>query len=91
MDHAKNHEFADITWYPSKHTAVYRYDDRVSLKISGNGIYDFIGFQSNSIVISKSIRATGKLSFTLLFFFLRKLSFTFTQYFVIYIVGKLYT
>ncbi|KAB1200024.1 L-gulonolactone oxidase [Morella rubra] len=61
MDHAKNHEFADITWYPSKHTAVYRYDDRVSLKISGNGIYDFIGFQSNSIVISKSIRATEKI------------------------------
>ncbi|KAJ1399102.1 FAD-binding, type 2-like superfamily [Sesbania bispinosa] len=31
IDHAKKYEFADITWYPSRHTAVYRYDSRVPL------------------------------------------------------------
>lgn len=61
VDHAKKHEFADITWYPSKHRAVYRYDDRVPLNVSGNGVFDFIGFQPNSILISKSIRATETL------------------------------
>ncbi|XP_008220057.1 PREDICTED: L-gulonolactone oxidase 3 [Prunus mume] len=60
MDHAKKYEFADITWYPSKHTAAYRYDNRVPLNASGDGTYDFLGFQSNSILISKSIRATEK-------------------------------
>ncbi|KAA8525278.1 hypothetical protein F0562_007133 [Nyssa sinensis] len=60
MDHAKKHEFADITWYPSRHTAVYRYDDRVPLNTTGDGVNDFIGFQSNSILISKSVRATEK-------------------------------
>ncbi|KAG6698543.1 hypothetical protein I3842_08G025000 [Carya illinoinensis] len=58
VDHAKKHEFADITWYPSKHKAVYRYDDRVHLNVSGNGVYDFLGFRSNSIVISKLMRVT---------------------------------
>ncbi|KAM7490418.1 hypothetical protein LguiA_033339 [Lonicera macranthoides] len=57
---AKKHEFGDITWYPSRHTAVYRYDDRVPLNTSGDGVNDFIGFQSNLILLSKSIRATEK-------------------------------
>ncbi|RVW17302.1 L-gulonolactone oxidase 3 [Vitis vinifera] len=57
MDHAKKHEFADITWYPSRRTAVYRYDDRVPLNTSGDGINDFLGFQSNSILTSKLLRA----------------------------------
>jgi L-gulonolactone oxidase len=61
MDHARKHEFGDITWYPSKHKAVYRYDDRVPINVSGNGVYDFIGFQSTSILISKSIRAAGNI------------------------------
>ncbi|XP_057466640.1 L-gulonolactone oxidase 3 [Actinidia eriantha] len=59
-EHAKSHEFADITWYPSKHEAVYRYDDRVPLSTVGDGVNDFLGFQSNSILISKSTRATEK-------------------------------
>ncbi|KAM7493302.1 hypothetical protein LguiB_027911 [Lonicera macranthoides] len=59
-EHAKKHEFGDITWYPSRHTAVYRYDDRVPLNTSGDGVNDFIGFQSNLILLSKSIRATEK-------------------------------
>ncbi|OIW19798.1 hypothetical protein TanjilG_24497 [Lupinus angustifolius] len=60
-DHAKQYEFADITWYPSKNTSVYRYDSRVPLNASGDGVYDFIGFQANSILISKSVRAAEKL------------------------------
>lgn len=59
MDQAKKYEFADITWYPSKHTAVYRYDNRVPLDARGDGTYDFIGFQPNSILVSKTIRAAG--------------------------------
>lgn len=59
MDHGKKYEFADITWYPSKHTAAYRYDNRVPLNVSGDGVYDFLGFQSNLILVSKSVRASG--------------------------------
>ncbi|GKB85349.1 L-gulonolactone oxidase 3 [Tanacetum coccineum] len=58
--HAKAHEFGDITWYPSKHTAVYRHDDRVSVNTKGDGTNDFLGFQSNLIVVSKSTRASEK-------------------------------
>ncbi|XP_061336536.1 L-gulonolactone oxidase 3 [Gastrolobium bilobum] len=60
IDHAKQYEFADITWYPSRHTAVYRYDSRVPLNASGDGVYDFIGFQANSILVSESVRAAEK-------------------------------
>lgn len=58
-EHAKKYEFGDIAWYPSRHTTVYRYDSRVSLNASGDGINDFIGFQPNSILISESVRAAG--------------------------------
>ncbi|OAY84089.1 L-gulonolactone oxidase 3 [Ananas comosus] len=59
-DLARSHEFADITWYPSQHTAVYRLDDRVPINTSGNGVNDFIGFQSNPILVSTAVRATEK-------------------------------
>eukprot|EP00257_Ricinus_communis_P021780 XP_015581337.1 probable L-gulonolactone oxidase 6 [Ricinus communis] len=39
------HEFADITWYPSQHKAIYRIDDRISSNISGNGLYNSIPFR----------------------------------------------
>ncbi|MBA0731961.1 hypothetical protein Gogos_016079 [Gossypium gossypioides] len=58
MEHGKKYEFGDITWYPSKHTAVYRYDSRVPMDTPGDGINDFLGFQSNEILISKSVRAS---------------------------------
>ncbi|KAJ6435054.1 hypothetical protein OIU84_000314 [Salix udensis] len=61
MDHGKKYEFADVTWYPSRHTAVYRYDYRVPLNTSGNGEYDFLGFQPNSILVSKTTRSSEKL------------------------------
>ncbi|EEE55207.1 hypothetical protein OsJ_03060 [Oryza sativa Japonica Group] len=34
---AANHEFAEITWYPSQHKAVYRIDDRMPLNATGDG------------------------------------------------------
>ncbi|KAK4274284.1 hypothetical protein QN277_017530 [Acacia crassicarpa] len=61
MEHAKKYEFADITWYPSKHTAVYRYDSRVPLNVSGDGVNDFIGFQPNPILASNLVREIEKL------------------------------
>lgn len=59
VEHARKYEFADITWYPSRHTAVYRYDKRVSMDTPGDGIHDSIDTQPNSILFSQSARATG--------------------------------
>ncbi|KAB1214339.1 L-gulonolactone oxidase [Morella rubra] len=42
----QEHEFGDITWYPSQRTAVYRIDDRVATNTCGNGLYDFTPFRS---------------------------------------------
>ncbi|KAK4785502.1 hypothetical protein SAY86_002191 [Trapa natans] len=61
MDHANKYEFADITWYPSKWTAVYRYDSRVPLDTPGDGLFDFLGFRSNSVFVSTSVRAAERL------------------------------
>lgn len=55
----KEHEFADIIWYPSQHKAVYRMDDRVSTNTSGNGLYDFIPFRATPSLALAVIRATG--------------------------------
>ncbi|KAL0372133.1 UNVERIFIED_CONTAM: L-gulonolactone oxidase 3 [Sesamum calycinum] len=60
MEHGKKYEFGDIQWYPSRHTAVYRYDDRLPINTSGDGVYDFVGFQSNFAIIAKSVRASEK-------------------------------
>ncbi|XP_065864142.1 probable L-gulonolactone oxidase 4 [Euphorbia lathyris] len=42
------HEFADVSWYPSQHKAVYRIDDRHFSNNSANGLYDSIPFRSTS-------------------------------------------
>ncbi|KAK9683743.1 hypothetical protein RND81_10G161500 [Saponaria officinalis] len=60
MRHAKLYEFGDIVWYPSKHLAVYRNDQRVALNTSGDGHNDFLGFQSHSILVSSSTRSFEK-------------------------------
>ncbi|KAK6782662.1 hypothetical protein RDI58_020458 [Solanum bulbocastanum] len=60
MEHARKNEFGDIQWYPSRQIAVYRYDNRVPLNTSGDGLNDFLGFQSNPIFLSKSVRAAEK-------------------------------
>ncbi|PSS26246.1 L-gulonolactone oxidase like [Actinidia chinensis var. chinensis] len=50
------HEFADLTWYPSQREVVYRTDDRVSSNTSGNGLYDFTGFRSTPSLVLSGIR-----------------------------------
>ncbi|XP_019183724.1 PREDICTED: L-gulonolactone oxidase 3 [Ipomoea nil] len=60
IEHAKKHEFGDLQWYPSKNIAVYRYDDRVPLNTPGDGVNDFIGFQPNLVLLTKTIRAAEK-------------------------------
>ena len=57
----RQHEFADISWYPSQGKAVYRVDDRVSSNTSGNGLYDSIPFRSTLSLGLAIIRATGSL------------------------------
>eukprot|EP00258_Populus_trichocarpa_P002610 XP_002302669.3 probable L-gulonolactone oxidase 6 [Populus trichocarpa] len=54
----RQHEFADITWYPSQGKAVYRIDDRISSNTSGNGLYDSIAFRSTLSLGLAAIRAT---------------------------------
>ncbi|CAL0315420.1 unnamed protein product [Lupinus luteus] len=58
------HEFADITWYPSQHKAVYRVDDRVPFNTSGNGLYDFIPFRPTSSIELALIRSAEDLQET---------------------------
>lgn len=60
MDLAKRHEFADIQWYPSRYTAVYRNDDRVPFNTSGDGVNDFLGFQPTSVLVTQAVRAAEK-------------------------------
>ncbi|KAL5062485.1 hypothetical protein RYX36_024222 [Vicia faba] len=50
------HEFADITWYPSQMKAIYRFDGRVPVNTSGNGLYDFIPFRPTSSILLAGIR-----------------------------------
>ncbi|KAJ6940613.1 L-gulonolactone oxidase 6 [Populus alba x Populus x berolinensis] len=54
----RQHEFADITWYPSQGKAVYRIDDRISSNTSGNGLYDSIPFRSTLSLGLAAVRAT---------------------------------
>ncbi|GLU07991.1 hypothetical protein SLE2022_249270 [Rubroshorea leprosula] len=54
----KQHEFADMSWYPSQRQVVYRVDDRVSPDVSGEGLYDFTGFRDTLSLVAESIRTT---------------------------------
>ncbi|KAH9307284.1 hypothetical protein KI387_035195, partial [Taxus chinensis] len=55
------HEFADLTWYPSQHKVIYRVDDRVSVNSSGDGMNDFIGFQSQPTSLLSTVRETEEI------------------------------
>ena len=59
LSFGREHEFADIIWYPSQRKAVYRVDDRVPVNTPGNGLYDFTPFRSTSTIIISTIRTTG--------------------------------
>ncbi|KAH7860679.1 hypothetical protein Vadar_016650 [Vaccinium darrowii] len=52
------HEFADMTWYPSQGKVEYRVDDRVSSNVSGNGLNNFIGFRSTLSPVLAILRTT---------------------------------
>ncbi|GMN42813.1 hypothetical protein TIFTF001_012021 [Ficus carica] len=54
----REHEFADITWYPSQQKAIYRIDDRVFTNTSGDGLYDFIPFRPTPSLVLAVIRTT---------------------------------
>lgn len=52
------HEFADLTWYPSRKEVMYRIDDRVPLTTKGNGLNDFTGFRSTLSAALAIIRSS---------------------------------
>ncbi|GAB4844654.1 Probable L-gulonolactone oxidase 6 [Ancistrocladus abbreviatus] len=52
------HEFADMSWYPSQRKVAYRQDDRVPSIIPGNGLNDFFGFRAQPSIALTIIRAT---------------------------------
>ncbi|CAN6324040.1 unnamed protein product [Urochloa humidicola] len=40
------HEFGDMTWLPHQQKVVYREDNRVNISSPGDGLNDYLGFQS---------------------------------------------
>ncbi|KAK9070641.1 hypothetical protein SSX86_011043 [Deinandra increscens subsp. villosa] len=54
----RQHEFADLTWYPSQKRVVYRIDDRVSTNVSANGLWDHPGFRSVPSLALLILRST---------------------------------
>ncbi|PWA71965.1 D-arabinono-1,4-lactone oxidase family protein [Artemisia annua] len=54
----RQHEFADITWYPSQNRVVYRLDDRVSSDVSGNGHWEHPGFRAVPSLVVHLLRST---------------------------------
>ncbi|XP_076949208.1 putative L-gulonolactone oxidase 6 [Bidens hawaiensis] len=54
----RQHEFADITWYPSQKQVVYRIDDRVSSNVSGNGLWDHPGFRATPSLVLLILRSS---------------------------------
>lgn len=58
----KEHEFGDVSWYPTQKMAIFRVDDRVPINHSGNGLYDSIEFRSTPSSQLAVSRATGSLS-----------------------------
>ncbi|XP_021767208.1 probable L-gulonolactone oxidase 6 [Chenopodium quinoa] len=52
------HEFADLTWYPSQRRVLYRTDDRVPLTTKGDALNDFTGFRptlSSALAVIRSL------------------------------------
>uniref|UniRef100_A0A251SQZ2 L-gulonolactone oxidase n=3 Tax=Helianthus annuus TaxID=4232 RepID=A0A251SQZ2_HELAN len=57
----RQHEFADMIWYPSQNRVVYRIDDRVSSNVSGNGLWDHPGFRATPSLALIALRLTEEL------------------------------
>lgn len=53
------HEFGDITWFPSEHRFLYRFDDRVPTNTPGDGLYDYLAFQTTDSVSLAADRNAG--------------------------------
>ena len=61
----REHEFADVMWYPSHKKAVYRIDDRVPIGTTGDGSYHFIPFRPTLSIELTVVRGLGRVdSFT---------------------------
>ncbi|CAL4901135.1 unnamed protein product [Urochloa decumbens] len=56
---AREHEFADIWWFPGHRVAVYRVDDRVSVDTPGDGVNDFVAFRSTPTRAIQSFRVAA--------------------------------
>lgn len=69
----EKHEFADFLWLPSQGKVVYRIDDRVPVNVSGNGLFNYLPFRSQSFVILAGNRYLGS-------FFISKILFNYTSY-----------
>ncbi|GMN42815.1 hypothetical protein TIFTF001_012017 [Ficus carica] len=52
----RQHEFADMTWYPSQQKVVYRVDDRTSSNTTNDGLYDALAFRPTSSFLVEIIR-----------------------------------
>ncbi|XP_028779783.1 probable L-gulonolactone oxidase 6 isoform X2 [Neltuma alba] len=57
----KEHEFGDVSWYPTQKMAVFRLDDRVPISQNGNGLYDSIEFRATPSAQLAATRATEEL------------------------------
>ncbi|KAK4478297.1 hypothetical protein RD792_017586 [Penstemon davidsonii] len=57
----REHEFGEITWYPSQKQVIYRIDNRVdsSNSTSGNGLFDFLGYRSLPSLVLLALRTNG--------------------------------
>ncbi|MED6199838.1 hypothetical protein PIB30_079617, partial [Stylosanthes scabra] len=77
INFGREHEFADVSWYPSQKKAVYRVDDRVPLNTSGDGLYDFLPFRPTLSAGLAVVRSTGVSSIVLFLYHYSQLAIQF--------------
>ncbi|KAI4352193.1 hypothetical protein L6164_006467 [Bauhinia variegata] len=61
LSFGQQHEFGDITWFPSQLKAMYRIDLRVPTNTSGNGLYDYIPSRSTPSATIAATRTTEEI------------------------------
>ncbi|CAE5968925.1 unnamed protein product [Arabidopsis arenosa] len=57
--HGDRYEFPDIMWYPSQGEVVYRMDERVSINISGSGLYNSVLYKAEDSNLLEFQRSRG--------------------------------